>query len=140
VVGGGASEIEVSSKLKRWADQLSGREQLAATKFAEAMEVIPLTLAENAGLDPIDIITELRASHVKGQKWFGVDVMDGKVKDMSKIGVYEPMSVKEQIISSAGEAASMLLKIDDVIASGKAREPAGPPKPPGGEEEPSEFD
>jgi len=140
VVGGGASEIEVSSKLKRWADQLSGREQLAATKFAEAMEVIPLTLAENAGLDPIDIITELRSSHEKGQKWFGVDVMDGKVKDMSKIGAYEPVSVKEQIISSAGEVASMLLRIDDVIAAGKAREPAGPPRPPGGEEEPSEFD
>ena len=140
VIGGGAIECEVAAQLKRWAEKLSGREQLAAADFAEAFEVIPLTLAENAGLDPIDIIVELRSRHEKGEKWAGVDTFDGKVKDMSKVGVYEPLSVKEQIVKSASEAATMILKIDDVIASGKMKEQAGPPKTPGAEEGASEFD
>ncbi len=143
VAGGGAIECEVTAQLKRWAQKLSGREQLAATVYAEALEGVPLTLAENAGLDPIDILVELRARHEKGEKWAGVDVLDGKVKDMSKLGVYEPLSVKEQILKSASEAASMILKIDDVIASGKMKEGARPPKGPGAEEGeagPSEFD
>ena len=98
-------------------------------QFAEALEAIPTTLAENAGLDPIDIISELRAKHEKGNVWAGVDVNAGKVGDMEKAGVFEPIVVKKQIIKSCSEAASLILKIDDVIASGKMKTP---PMPPGG--------
>ncbi len=141
VAGGGAVEVELASQLKRWAGKLSGREQLAVLAFAEALEGLPLILAENAGLDPLDIIVELRASHEKGQRWFGVDPFEGKVKDMMKDNVVEPAAVKEQILKSASEAASMLLKIDDIVASGKAREEARPPKGPEEEgERGSEFD
>lgn len=129
VAGGGAPEMEIASRLKKWAEGLSGRVQLAAIDFAEAMEVIPTTLAENAGLDPIDIIVELRSRHDKGDLWAGVDVYSGKVADMAELDVYEPLVVKEQIIKSASESACMILRIDDVIASGKS--PA-PPMPPGG--------
>jgi thermosome len=132
VAGGGSTEIELASQLKRWAEKLSGREQLAVLAFAEALEGIPLTLAETAGLDPLDIIVELRASHEKGQKWIGVDAYEGKCMDMMKADVVEPAAVKEQILKSASEAASMLLKIDDIVAVGKAKEGAGPPTPPGG--------
>jgi len=140
VVGGGAVEVELASQMKRWAEKLSGREQLAVLAFAEALEAVPLTLAENAGLDPIDIIVALRARHEKGEKTAGVDVFDGKVKDMAKLDIYEPVAVKEQILKSATEAATMILKIDDVIASGKTREAGAPPKPPGEEEPSSEID
>jgi len=140
VVGGGAVEVEIASQMKRWAEKLSGREQLAVFAFAEALEAVPTTLAENAGLNVIDIIVALRARHEKGEKTAGVDVMEGKVKDMAKIDVYEPLAVKEQILKSATEAATMILRIDDVIASGKTKEAAGPPKPPGEEETPSEID
>jgi len=140
VVGGGAVEVELASQMKRWAEKLSGREQLAVFAFAEALEAVPTTLAENAGLNVIDIIVALRARHEKGEKTAGVDVMEGKVKDMAKIDVYEPLAVKEQILKSATEAATMILRIDDVIASGKTKEAAGPPKPPGEEETPSEID
>jgi len=142
VVGGGAVEVELAAQLKRWAEKLTGREQLAALAFAEALESIPLALAENAGLDPIDILVEMRASHEKGEKWVGVDVMEGKVKDMTKLDVYEPLAVKEQMLKSAGEAASMILKIDDIIAADKLKEEGRPPKMPGeeGEEKTSEFD
>ena len=133
VAGGGAVEIEVAGQLKRWAEKLSGKEQLAVLAFADALEAIPLVLAENAGLDPLDILVELRASHEKGQKWVGVDPFEGKTLDMMKANVIEPAAVKEQILKSASEAASMLLKIDDIVASGKSREGAGPPTPPGGE-------
>ena len=129
VAGGGAPEMEIASRLKKWAEGLSGRVQLAAIDFAEAMEVIPTTLAENAGLDPIDIIVELRSRHDKGDLWAGVDVYSGKVEDMAELDVYEPLVGKEQIIKSASESACMILRIDDVIASGKS--PA-PPMPPGG--------
>jgi thermosome len=129
VAGGGAPEMEIASRLKKWAEGLSGRVQLAAIDFAEAMEVIPTTLAENAGLDPIDIIVELRSRHDKGDLWAGVDVFSGAVQDMAELNVYEPLVVKEQIIKSASESACMILRIDDVIASGKS--PA-PPMPPGG--------
>jgi len=100
-----------------------------------------MTLAENAGLDPIDILAELRSSHDKGDKWAGIDVFSGKVGDMSKLNIYEPIAVKEQALKSAGEAATMILKIDDVIAAGKPRE-MGPPKPGKREEEEpsSEFE
>ena len=128
VAGGGAPEAYVASKLREWTSTLIGREQLAAEKFAEALEVIPLTLAENAGMDPIDAATDLRAKQSKGAKWMGIDARSAKITDMSKMDIFEPLSVKEQIIKSATEAASMILRIDDVIASSKS--PGG--MPPGG--------
>ena len=132
VAGGGAPELEVGRMLKNYAETLPGREQLAVMIFAEALESVPTTLAENAGLDPIDIISDLRARHEKEQTWAGVDVLNGKVGDMNKEDVYEPVVVKMQIIKSATEAATMILKIDDIIASGKAKMPPGPPQGPGG--------
>ena len=139
-VGGGAVEAEVSKELRDYAVKVGGREQLAIEAFAEALETIPGTLAENAGLEKIDIMVELRAAHEKPKgHLFGVDVFEGKVADLYKKGVLEPLSVKEQAIKSAGEAASMILRIDDVIASSKPKEPAGMPKGPGEEGE-SEFD
>lgn len=129
LAGGGAPEIEVSRALKKYAETLPGREQLAVKSFAEALEAVPITLTENAGLDPIDILSELRAKHEKGEKWAGIEVHSGKVQDMTGAGVFEPLAVKKQIIKSATEAASMILKIDDVIAAGKMKTP---PTPPGG--------
>jgi thermosome len=129
VAGGGAPEAYAAAKLRDWVSTLSGREQLAAEKFAESLEVVPLTLAENAGMDPIDTITDLRAKQSKGSKWTGVDVRSSKIADISKLDIFEPIVVKEQIIKSATEAASMILRIDDVIASGKS---AGGPPPGGG--------
>jgi len=129
VAGGGAPEAEVSVQLRAWAQKLSGREQLAALKFADAMESIPLTLAENAGMDPIDTQVDLRARHGKEGKWFGVDAMSGKVADMYAKSVVEPLAVKLQILRAATEAASMILRIDDVIAASKMK---APPMPPGG--------
>ncbi|MEM2341517.1 MAG: thermosome subunit beta [Candidatus Bathyarchaeia archaeon] len=126
LAGGGAPEIEVARALKEYASSLSGREQLAAQSFAEAIEVVPTALAENAGLDPIDILSELRARHEKGEIWAGVDVFGGKVKDMRELDVYEPLAVKRQVIKSATEAATMILKIDDVIAAGKMKTPKTP--------------
>jgi archaeal chaperonin len=132
VAGGGAPESYIAGKVRDWANTLSGREQLAAEKFAESMEIVPLTLAENAGMDPIDTITELRARQGKGSKWTGVDVKSAKVSDVSKLDIVEPLSVKEQIVKSATEAASMILRIDDVIASSKsAGGPPGGGMPPG---------
>jgi thermosome len=129
VAGGSAPELEMARALKMYADTLPGREQLAVKIYAEALEAIAITLTENAGLDPIDILSELRSRHEKGEIWAGIEVIEGKVQDMSKKGVFEPITVKKQIIKSATEAASMLLKIDDVIASGKMK---APPTPPGG--------
>jgi len=133
MAGGGAPELEVARQLREYAETLPGREQLAVMSFAEALEAVPITLAENAGLDPIDIISELRAHHEKGEIWAGIEVHEGKVRDMKKVGVFEPLAVKKQIIKSASEAASMILKIDDIIASGKMKAPPMPPRgPPGG--------
>ncbi|HXW36900.1 MAG TPA: thermosome subunit beta [Nitrososphaerales archaeon] len=129
VAGGGAPEEELSVQLRAWAQKLSGREQLAAIKFADAMESIPLTLAENAGMDPIDTQVDLRSKHGKEGKWYGVDAMNGKVADMYAKSVVEPLAVKLQILRSATEAASMILRIDDVIAASKMK---APPMPPGG--------
>ena len=128
VAGGGSPESFVAGKLRDWSSTLSGREQLAADKFAESLEVIPLALAENAGMDPIDTLTELRSKQAKGSKWSGIDARSGKIVDMSKLDIVEPLSVKEQIIKSATEVASMILRIDDVIASSKS----GAGGPPGG--------
>jgi archaeal chaperonin len=132
VAGGGSPESYTAGKLREWSNSLSGREQLAAEKFAESLEVIPLRLAENAGMDPIDTLTELRSKQLKGSKWSGIDVRNGKVTDMSKLDIVEPLSVKEQIIKSATEVASMILRIDDVIASSKSGGPPGGGMPPGG--------
>ncbi|HMH09881.1 MAG TPA: thermosome subunit beta [Candidatus Nitrosopolaris rasttigaisensis] len=133
VAGGGAPEAYAAAKLREWVSTLSGREQLAAEKFAESLEVIPLTLAENAGMDPIDTITDLRSKQSKGSKWTGIDVRNGKIADISKLEIFEPLVVKEQIIKSATEVASMILRIDDVIASGKSGgPPGGGGMPPGG--------
>ena len=128
VAGGGAAEAEAASQVLKWADRLSGREQLAAQKFAEALEAVPIALALNAGMDPIDAQVEFRAKHAtENGKWFGIEAADGKVKDMYQRQVFEPLAVKVQIIRSATEAASMILRIDDVIAAGKTKAPAGPP-------------
>ena len=127
VAGGGAPEAYVANELRQWASSQEGRAQLAVQKFADALDAIPLNLAENAGMDPIDTMTELRAGQSKGSKWTGVDCRNTKVTDMFKQNVLEPLVVKQQIIKSATEVASMILRIDDVIASGKSRGPAGPP-------------
>jgi chaperonin GroEL (HSP60 family) len=129
VAGGSAPELEMSRALKNYAQTLPGKEQLAVKAYAEGLEIIATTLAENAGLDPIDILSELRSRHEKGETWAGIEVLSGKVQDMFKIGIVEPLTVKKQIIKSATEAATMILKIDDVIAAGKMR---APPTPPGG--------
>jgi len=129
LAGGGSPELEISRQLKKYAETLPGRDQLAVRGFAEALEIIPVTLTENAGLDPIDMLSDLRVRHEKGEKWAGIEVLSGKIQDMSEAGVFEPITVKKQIIKSASEAATMILKIDDVIAAGKTK---GPPMPPGG--------
>jgi len=129
VAGGGAPEAEIAKRLRVYADKLAGREQLAVQAFAEALELVPMVLAENAGLDPIDTQIELRTKHDKKIIWAGVDPFKGKVADMSKQNVYEPLAVKIQLLKSASEAAAMILKIDDVIAASK-KEMKGPPKGP----------
>jgi len=133
VAGGGASEIEVSKELRNYATKVGGREQLAIEAFANAMEIVPKTLAENAGLEPIDVIVDLRAAHEKQDgQLMGVNVFNGKVENTYNRGVVEPLVVKEQAIKSATEAASMILRIDDVIASTRPKE--GPGKTPEGPE------
>ncbi|HJK20929.1 MAG TPA: thermosome subunit alpha [Methanocorpusculum sp.] len=124
VAGGGAPEVELSLRLREYAATQGGRIQLAIEAFASALEVIPRTLAENAGLDPIDKLVELRAAHEKGEKTYGLDVFEGKPVDMLAAGVVEPLRVKTQAIASAAEAAVMILRIDDVIASAKSAGPS----------------
>ncbi|MDD1690900.1 MAG: TCP-1/cpn60 chaperonin family protein [Methanoregula sp.] len=131
VAGGGAPETELSLRLHEYAATVGGRAQLAINAFADALEVIPRTLAENAGLDPIDMLVEIRAAHEKGKKTHGLNVFEGKAVDMKAAGVVEPLRVKTQAISSAAEAAVMILRIDDVIASSKSPMPEGG-MPPGG--------
>jgi chaperonin GroEL (HSP60 family) len=133
VTGGGAIEAELAKRLRDYATKIGGREQLAIEAFAETLEMVPKTLAENAGFDPIDIMVALRSAHEKKDGMNqGVDVMKGGVKDMKKQGIIEPLRVKEQAIRSATEAASMILRVDDVIASAK---PPPTPPPRGGEPE-----
>ncbi len=129
VAGGGSPEVELALRLREYSATLIGREQLAVAKFAEALEIIPRTLAENAGLDPIDILVEMRSQHEKGNNTAGLNVFTGKVVDMWKEGVVEPLRVKVQAINSATEAATMILRIDDVL-SGKSAPSGG--MPPGG--------
>ena len=126
VAGGGSPEIEVARRLRRYAEGLVGRERLAVSAFAEALEVIPTTLAENSGMDPIDALSGMQLRHEKGELWVGLDSLKGEVADMTELDVYEPIQVKAQAIKSATEAATMLLKIDDVIAASKMKMPSGP--------------
>ena len=131
VPGGGAPETELSLQLRKYASQEGGRVQLAIEAFGAALEIIPRSLAENAGLDGIDMLVAIRAAHEAGKKNFGLDVYEGKPVDMLKAGVVEPLRVKTQAISSAAEAAVMILRIDDIIASSKSAAPGGG-MPPGG--------
>jgi chaperonin GroEL (HSP60 family) len=120
VIGGGAPEIELAKRLREYSETVGGREALAVNAFANAVESIPRTLAENAGLDSIDILGELRAKHEKADgKYFGIDTYKGKVVDMNKEGVVEPLRTKTQAIKSASDAAIMILRIDDVMAASK---------------------
>jgi len=123
LVGGGAPEAYVAVKLRTWSQSLSGREQLAVEKFAEALESIPLALARNAGMNPIDAITQLRAKQSAGEKYTGIDVINGTVGNISKLDVLEPLKVKEQVIKSATETANMILRIDNVVAVSKSASP-----------------
>jgi thermosome len=120
VAGGGAPEIETARQLREYAETVGGREALAVNAFADALEIVPRTLAENAGLDPIDILVQLRAEHGKPKgKDLGLNVFNGKVMNAMRLGIVEPLRVKTQAIKSASEAAEMILRIDDVIAAGK---------------------
>ncbi len=144
VAGGGAPEIEIAKRLRDYAETLSGREQLAVRQFAEAVEVVPKTLAENAGLDPIDILAELRAKHEKDGATYGVDVFSGKIVDMSEMDVWDPALVKKQALKSSTEAATLILRIDDVIAASATKSEGGPsgekPSEEEEEKESSSFD
>jgi len=127
VAGGGSPEAYLSSQLKEWADTFEGREQLAIKQYAESLESIPLTIAENAGMDPIDTIISLRAKQARGIKSTGINAKEGKIGDMYSLDIVEPLVVKEQIIKSATETACMILRIDDVISiSGGSAGPGGP--------------
>lgn len=131
VTGAGAIEIELSKELENYAKTVGGREQLAISAFAEAMEIIPKTLAESAGLDAIDIIVSLKEKHAKHtmvEKGYGIDVINKKVANMYNEGVIEPLKIKTQAIASATEAVEMILRIDDVVASAKKTMPPAPPK------------
>jgi len=116
VAGGGATEAYLASSLRKWADNKEGRGQLAIINYAEALESIPLTISENAGMDPIDTLVALRAKQNQGRKWAGINAKDNKIAEMYSLDIVEPVSVKEQIIKSATEAACMILRIDDVIS------------------------
>jgi thermosome len=126
LVGGGASEAIVSQRIREWSNSLSGRAQLAAEKYADGIETIPLVLAENTGMDPLDTQVQLRAKATTAKPKYGVDVLNAKIADLSDKDIYEPLAVKEHIINAATEAASMILRIDNVIAASKSNMPSGP--------------
>ena len=137
VGGGGATEVELAKHLRDYADSVGGREQLAINAFADSLEVLPRTLAENAGFDPIDALVDLRNKHEDGETWAGLDVTSGKSETLLEKGVVEPKQIKTQAIQSASESAEMILRIDDVIsASGFSSDGDGgggaPPGGPGG--------
>ena len=135
VPGGGATEAEIAKELRKYATKVGGREQLAIESFADTVEIVPKTLAENAGLEPIDIIVALRSAHEKADgHLMGVNVFTGKIENMHKNGVIEPLVVKEQAVKSAAESTSMILRIDDVIAASKPKDEGKPPTPPEGDE------
>ena len=127
VTGAGAPEAFISHKLREWSNKLDGREQISAEKFIEALESIPLTLAENAGMDPIDSQVQLRAKVSTSSKpKYGIDVLNAKIADVSVKEIFEPLAIKEQVINAATEAPSMILRIDNVIASSKSKTPSSP--------------
>jgi archaeal chaperonin len=127
VVGGGAPEVVISRTLREWSGSLASRQQLAAEKYADAMEFIPLVLAENAGMSLIDTQAELRTKSKGSEKArYGVDVFKGKIADLSTRDIYEPLSVKNQVINSATETACMILRIDDIISAGTPKGGAPP--------------
>jgi len=132
VPGGGAPEEEAARELRKFAEGFSGREQLAINAFADALEVIPRSLAESGGLDPIDTLVALRAAHEQKKVEAGVNVMEGGIGDMIKLGVIEPLKVKTQAINSAADAAMMILRIDDVVSASKLDKGGMPQMPPGG--------
>ncbi len=132
VGGGGATEVHLAQQLKDYADGVGGREQLAITAFAEALETIPRTLAENAGHDPIDVLVDLRSKHESGEQWAGIDVTSGQSEDLFKQNVIEPLQIKTQAIQSASEAAELILRIDDVIAATGSSGGGDEPDMPGG--------
>jgi archaeal chaperonin len=125
VAGGGSPEEYVAQRLREWAPSISGREHFAVLAFADAIESIPITLIENAGMDTIDIITEIRSRQNATGLWMGVDVNEMKVTDMRKKNVIEPLAVKEQVLKSATEAATMLLRIDDILSAAGSSKPGG---------------
>jgi chaperonin GroEL (HSP60 family) len=127
VTGGGSAEAYLAGQLNEYADSFDGREQLAIKQYAEALESIPLTIAENAGMDPIDTIISLRAKQNSGKKGSGINAREGKIGDMNSLSILEPLVVKEQIIKSATETACMILRIDDVIAISGGGGPGMPP-------------
>ncbi len=140
VAGGGAIEAEIANELRHYAPKVGGREQLAIEAFADSLEIVPKALAENAGLDPIDTLVALRAAHEKPRgKIMGVNVFSGEIVDMRKRGIVEPIRVKEQALKSAAETASMILRIDDVLAATKPKEGGAPGGPREDEESESEF-
>ncbi|MFL6511972.1 MAG: thermosome subunit beta [Nitrososphaera sp.] len=126
-VGAGAPEVYISQKIREWSASLSGRSQLAVERFADSVEEIAIALAENAGMDPLDTQAQLRAKAAVAKPKYGVDVLNGKVSDMAAKDIYEPLKVKEQVISAATEASSMILRIDDVISASKSKESGPPP-------------
>ena len=130
VTGGGSAEAYLAGQLNEYADSFDGREQLAVKQYAEALESIPLTIAENAGMDPIDTIISLRAKQNSGKKGSGINAREGKIGDMNSLSILEPLVVKEQIIKSATETACMILRIDDVIAISGGPSSGGPGMPP----------
>ncbi len=140
VGGGGATEVELAQELRDYADSVGGREQLAINAFADSLEVIPRTLAENAGFDPIDTLVDLRNKHDDGEVWAGLDVSSGKSEKLFDKGVVEPKQTKTQAVQSASESAEMILRIDDVISAsgfdaddmGGGDDAGGPPGGPGG--------
>jgi len=136
VAGGGAVEVELAKYLRELAPKVGGKEQLAIEAFAKALEGLPMALAENAGLDPVEIIMKLRAAHSKPEnKWYGINVFKGEVEDMMKLGVIEPVSIKMNAIKAGTEAATMVLRIDDIIAAARREEKEEKKEEKGEEEE-----
>jgi len=138
--GGGATATEIAMALRDYAPSIGGREQMAIEAFSNAVEIVPKTLSENAGLDPIDMMLEVRRAHKKSNKYAGINVIDGKVEDMLKNNVVEPLQLGIKEIQAASEAATMILRIDDVIAAkGESKTPLGPPGGVGGSEDFDEY-
>jgi chaperonin GroEL (HSP60 family) len=127
VAGGGSPEAYLATELNEWAGSSEGREQLAIKQYAEALESIPITIAENAGMDPIDTLITLRANQSNGKQTVGVNAREAKIGNMFALDIVEPLAVKEQIIKSATEAACMIIRIDDVIAVSGGPGAGGPP-------------